>query len=105
MTSYIRRAFPAKRIDILQKEERELLHAIKSDSNTEKLVRTAEKVRQAQLKFLKGKKHYVVDDGNSNFEGFKKIDIEIAEWSSKTVEEIIEKYKRASQVHNSSDSI
>jgi hypothetical protein len=51
-------------------------------------------VRKAQLAVLKGKKHYVVDDGNPNFAGFKKLDLEIAEWTSKTIEEIIENTKK-----------
>jgi hypothetical protein len=86
-------------MEILEKEERELLHQIKIHSgyDSEKLYRAAEKVRKAQLAVLKGKKHYVVDDGNPNFEGFKKIDLEMAEWTSKTLEEIIEKYKKTSE--------
>ena len=95
MTSYIRRSFPAKRLEILEMEERELLHEIHSGYETEKLHRAAEKVRKAQLAVLKGKKHHATDNGLLNPERYQKIDSEMTEWASKTVDAIIEMYRQA----------
>ena len=94
MTSYIRRSYPAKKLAILGKRENEMMHAIYSGFSEERLFKVAEKVRAAHLAVLKGKRHYVVDDGHPHFGGFKKIDAEIAELTSKPVEEIVRDYRK-----------
>jgi hypothetical protein len=95
MTTYIRRSYPAKKLAILGKRENEIMHAIYSGFSNERLFKAAEKVRAAQLAVLKGKRHYVVDDGNPHFDGFKEVDAKTAEWTSKPVEEIVRYYREA----------
>jgi hypothetical protein len=98
MTCYIRRSYPAKKKEILEKREQELLHSIKSKYKEEKIFKAAEKVREAHLSVLKGMRYYLFDDGtldNLNTTAIQKIDSETFEWTTKTSEEIIEKYKNA----------
>ncbi len=84
---------------ILEKREQELVHAIHLGLADSRLRTAAEKVRQAHLAVLKGKRHYIVDDGNPHFDGFKEIDAETAVWSAKTVEQIIEIYRPIPKIH------
>jgi hypothetical protein len=86
MTRYIRRSYPAKKLAILGKRENEIMHAIYSGFPEARLHKVAEKVREAHLAVLKGKRHYIVDDGHPHFDGFREIDAQTAEWTSKPVE-------------------
>jgi hypothetical protein len=99
MTTYLRRSYPAKKMGILEKREQELIHAIHSDYTIAKLTKAAEKVRAAKLAVLKGRRHYVVDDGHPHFDGFREIDLETADWVSKTISEIIDLYRDSPRSH------
>jgi len=98
MTTYLRRSYPAKKLAILGKRENELSHAVHAGLSQEKLIKAAEKVRAAQLSVLKGKRHYIVDDGHPHFDGFKEIDAKAAEWTSIKVEKIIEQYRNMPRI-------
>ena len=93
MTTYLRRSYPAKKLAILGKRENELMHAIHAGLSARKAINAAEKVRAAQLAVLKGKRHYIVDDGHPHFDGFKEIDAKTSEWTSIDAEEIVEQYR------------
>src|ERR1700691_5348166 len=93
MARYVARPFPAKKLAVLQRREQLLLREIATGIKSELLFLAAEKVREAQLACLKGKRHYKFNDGTPGFSGFKKIDLALADWKSKTALEIIEKYR------------
>ena len=90
MSNYIPRYPPAKKADLLKKRERELRDGMKSGYTLERLIRAAEKVRQAHLGAL-GAKRAALDDGNRAFE---KLEREAHEWHEKTPRAIIEEYRR-----------
>ena len=93
MTTYLRRSYPAKKLAILGKRENEIMQALQSGVSKERLFKVAEKVRSAHLAVLKGKRHYVVDDGHPHLDEFQELDAKTAEWTSKSVEEIVKYYR------------
>jgi hypothetical protein len=118
MTSYIRHSYPYKKLRYLQGREQELVHKIRTSAYPEELILSAERVRKAQLAYLKGKRYYLLDPQPSplppelkhlrrkwgNLEGnydiafdsnsLAKVEADTNDWLAKPVEEIIEKYKR-----------
>jgi hypothetical protein len=94
MARYLARPFPAKKLELLERRERQILREIDTGIESELLFLAAEKVREAQLAYLKAKRYYVVDDGSRDFPGFKKIDLALADWQSKTPEEVVKHYKK-----------
>jgi hypothetical protein len=118
MTSYIRHSYPAKKLEYLQWREQELVQKIRRGADAGELVFSAERVRKAQLAYLKGKKYYLLDPQPSslppelkhirrkwgNLGGnydvtfdsnrLAKVEADTNDWRSKSVEKIIETYKR-----------
>jgi hypothetical protein len=118
MTCYIRRSYPAKKLELLQWREQELVVKIRKGLEPEELFSSAERVRAAQLAYLKGKKYYLLEPKPSSsppqlkhlrrieghFErdyvvefdstGVAKVESDIKDWQAKEVGEIIEHYKR-----------
>lgn len=96
MPSYIPRDHPTKKIEELAKREYELKHAIQHHFTTEKLIRTAEIYKKAQLSYLKAELHVIREQ---EFQGKRyahtKEDIngKIQEWNTITAEEIINAFK------------
>ena len=86
MTSYLVNHQKAKRV--FAKRETELLHAIKNDYTRAKIVRAAERVREAKIKVFKAvfSQHSVLPA--SAYEPDEKA----KRWLSRPVEEIIEEY-------------
>ena len=98
MSGYIPRGGPFKPLDVLEKREQELLRELSSplaEYTAQKIFRAAEKVRNAHLAVLKAKRHYLFPHDETFAIRSGKLDLEVAEWTSKTVEEIIKKYKAA----------
>jgi hypothetical protein len=118
MTCYIRRSYPAKKLELLQWREQELVVKIRKGLESEELFGSAERVREAQLAYLKGKKYYLLEPQPSplppeskrqrrsrhilegdyvvNFDStsLAKVEADMNEWQAKPVQEIIEQYKR-----------
>ena len=118
MTCYIRRSYPAKKLELLQWREQELVVKIRKGLDSEELFSSAERVRVAQLAYLKGKKYYLLEPkpsavppeskrlrrSSANFDrdyvvefgsaGVAKVESEMKDWEAKAAEEIIEHYKR-----------
>jgi hypothetical protein len=118
MTSYIRRSYPAKKLELLQWREQELVQKIRRGLDAGELLTSAERVREAQIAYLKGKKYYLLDPQPSplppelkhvrrswgNLEGdyevkfdsnrLAKVEADMIDWRAKSVEEIIEQYKK-----------
>lgn len=96
MSGYIPRGGPFKPLERLKKHEKELLSELRSplaECTTQKIFRAAEKVRSAHLTILKAKRHYLFPYDERFEARVGKLDLQIAEWTSKTVEEIVKKYK------------
>jgi hypothetical protein len=118
MTCYIRRSYPAKKLELLQWREQELVVKIRKGLESEELFGSAERVREAQLAYLKGKKYYLLEpqpnplptelkpprrsrrnldrDYVVKFDSpsLAKVETDMNEWRAKSVQEIIDHYKR-----------
>ena len=94
MARYLGRPFPAKKLELLERKERNLLREISTGIESELLFLAAEKVREAQLAYLKAKRYYKVSDGSPDFPGYKKIDLALTNWQSKTPEDVIKYYQK-----------
>ena len=87
MTAYI--ANHQKKKKIFQKREQELQHAIKNNFNNEKLIKAAEKLREAKLNVFKSE-----FSKKSVLPAHKyKPDEKAKEWELLPAEDIIEKYR------------
>lgn len=86
MTAYL--VNHRKKIEIFERREAELLHAIKNSYSKEKINSVAEKVRYAKLKVFKAKyaKGKILPPSTYKPEG------EALVWENLTIEEIIQKY-------------
>ena len=83
-----------KKIEILEKRERTLRHAIKGNLSHEKTVRAVREVREAQFRVIKAKRAQIRPTD------FELRDVLLSEcteqetlWRTLTDEEIIEKYR------------
>jgi hypothetical protein len=100
MTSYIRRPYPAKKHDNLNRREAALLHSLQDKCSEDKLRHAAEDVRQAYLGVQKALIYYARDAGNIediDADQIKKAEAEISDWKALSTDQIIEKYKRQAQ--------
>jgi hypothetical protein len=96
MTSYIPGNTPRKKFTMLKRREEELLHEIRFGKWPERLGEAAEKVRTAQIGYLKGRKYFAAYPGETDLSRVQKIDLEIKDWQKMTADEIVEKYKKLS---------
>jgi hypothetical protein len=118
MTCYIRRSYPAKKLELLQWREQELVVKIRKGLEPEELFGSAERIREAQLAYLKGKKYYLLEPQPSTLPtelkpprrsrrnldkdyvvkfdspSLAKVETDMNEWRAKSVQEIIDPYKR-----------
>jgi hypothetical protein len=118
MTCYVRRSYPAKKLELLQWREQELVVKIRKGLKSEELMDSAERVREAQLAYLKGKKYYLLDPRPSpssteqeqlrqrrgnlekdfvvKFDSTRlaKVEADMIDWRLKSVQAIIEEYER-----------
>jgi hypothetical protein len=96
MTAYVRRSYPAKKHDILDKREKALLQLLRTGVGGESLSIAAEKVREAYVNVQKAARYYAGDVGR-----FEEVDTErmqhaeaiASEWKSLSVEQIVERVK------------
>ena len=96
MTAYVRRSYPAKKHDIVDKREKALLQLLRTGAEGESLSIAAEKVREAYINVQKAVGYYARDVGR-----FEEVDtdrIQHAEaialqWKSLSVEQIVERVK------------
>lgn len=96
MTSYIRRPYPAKKHESLNKREKALLHLLYTNGSTHKLQHAAENIREAQLGVHKALIYYAKDVGNAadvDVEQIEKSEAKILQWRSLSADQIIERYK------------
>ena len=96
MTSYIRRSYPGKKYESLNKREKTLLHLIHTNGSTDKLQHAAENIREAQIGVHKALIYYAKDVFNvadADAEQIEKSEAKILEWRSLSVDQIIDKYK------------
>jgi hypothetical protein len=91
MTNYV--PDHRKKIRILEKRERELLHAIKNEFGVEKIERAAERVRNAKLNVYKSKLAEIppVEGRWERREAMWKK--KTLEWQSVSVVEIVDRYE------------
>jgi len=90
MTNYV--PDHRKKIRILEKRERELLHAIKNELGVEKITKAAERVRDAKLNVYKSKLAQIppVEGRWERREAMWKK--KTSEWQSVSVVEIVDRY-------------
>lgn len=85
---------------VFHKREAELQHAIKNGHSHEKLIKSAEKLREAKLKIFKSKfsAHSVLPASAYKPSG------EALEWERLSVDEILQKYNSNKGVHTTPES-
>jgi hypothetical protein len=88
---------PYKKNETLHKREQQLRHALSAAAAPERLRRTAENVRIAQLAVLKAEKELVRYDKDSEERSRRLASIELRQhvWQSTTIESIIQQYSAA----------
>ncbi len=92
MTNYI--PHHRKKKDILEKRERELLKQIKDCGDERHLTKAAENVREAVIRVINANVAQLRPIEGEGEEQIKKAKMEIEIWLKKSVDEIIELYKR-----------
>jgi hypothetical protein len=102
MAGYIPSNLPRKKDMMLKRREEELLQAIRAFSKSDRLSAIAEKVREAQLGYLKAKKYFAVYPNLGDVSRSRKIDLQVEKWRRKTPEEIIDMYYKVAKAWESS---
>jgi hypothetical protein len=99
MPRYVPRTASVRKQEILEKREAELRHALRQASSHNRILRLSEKVREAQLKLIKAKKHldqsFRVEDISAEQEQrLNNLNKQTELWSKYTSQEIIELYRK-----------
>lgn len=95
MPIYPPRNEPVKKKKQLLQRHKEVRHALNGVLASEKLTRTVEKYRSAQLSLLKAKVHELQERqyrGKSQLSNLESLEREIHIWTNKTTEEIIQDF-------------
>lgn len=101
MPFYPPRAQPIKKHEELTKREADLKMAINLQITNEKLIKLAEKYRQAQLSLLKAKIHQFRDNefkNKNNNLGMEKLEKSTKDWANKSFDDIICQVKRNNNI-------
>ena len=96
MAGYIPSNVPRKKAVMLERREKELLREIRTGIESDLLYEAAEKVREAHLGYLKGKRHFAAYPNADDQLRGRKIDLEMEDWRREPVEVIITEYKKHS---------
>jgi hypothetical protein len=99
MPSHVPRTTSVRKKEILEKREAELCHALKHASQPDRVNRLSEKVREAQLNFIKAKKHHdqsfrAEDKTLQQEQRLENLNKQTELWLKYTPQEIIELYRK-----------